>query len=197
MTALHGLREGHPELGAEELQRLNNHVLLMIAEYHLTSASQGTHHVLPVLPEGATRLMPPLEDYLPGLFDGCHDIRVTDRNQILRVTTWLHRLDLHATYGVEIAASPRVEDYDIGPLLEYFLMPKLSDITLGEVSSRVAQENHRDMEISLRDLHEERDSLQNEIELLAHAQDNEQWREAKKTLKKRLDTSRRKLHSNQ
>ena len=197
MTALHGLREGHPELGAEELQRLNNHVLLMIAEYHLTSASQGTHHVLPVLPEGATRLMPPLEDYLPGSFDGCRDVRVTDRAQILRVATWLHRLDLRATYGVEIAASPRVEDYDIGPLLEYFLMPKLSDITLGEVASRVAQENCRDMEISLRDLHEERDSLQNEIELLARARDNEQWREAKKTLKKRLDTSRRKLHSNQ
>ena len=197
MTALHGLREGHPELGAEELQRLNNHVLLMIAEYHLMSTSQGTHHILPVLPEGATRLMPPLEDYLPGSFDGCRDVRVTDRAQILRVAIWLHRLDLHATYGAEIAASPWVEDYDIGPLLEYFLMPKLLDITLGEVTSRVAQENCRDMEISLRDLHEERDLLQNEIKLLARAWDNEQRREAKKTLKKQLDTSRRKLHSNQ
>ena len=193
MTALHGLREGHPELGAEELQRLNNHVLLMIAEYHLTSASQGTHHVLPVLPEGTIRLIPPLEDYLPGSFDGCRDVRVTDRAQILRVATWLHRLDLRATYGAEIAASPRVEDYDIGPLLEYFLMPKLSDITLGEVASRVAQENCRDMEISLRDLHEERDSLQNEIELLARARDNEQRREAKKTLKKWLDTCQGRL----
>ena len=197
MTALRGLREGHPEMGAEELQRLNNQVLLMIAEYHLTSASQGTHHVLPVLLEGATRLMPPPEDYLPGSFDGCRDVRVTDRAQILRVTAWLHCLDLRATYGAEIAASPRVEDYDIGPLLEYFLMPKLSDITFGEVASTVAQENRRDMEISLRDLHEERDSLQNEIELLARARDNEQWRETKKTLKKRLDTSRRNLHSNQ
>ena len=197
MTALRGLREGHPELRAEELQRLNNQVLLMIAEYHLTSASQGTHHILPVLPEGATRLMPPLEDYLPGSFDGCRDARVTDRAQILRVAIWLHRLDLCATHGAEIAASPRVEDYDIGPLLEYFFIPKLSDITLGEVTFRVAQENCRDMEISLRDLHKERDSLQNEIELLARARDNEQRREAKKTLKKRLDTSRRNLHSNQ
>ena len=197
MTALRGLREGHLELGAEELQRLNNQVLLMIAEYHLTSTSQGTHHVLPVLPEGAAQLMPPLEDYLPGSFDGCRDIRVMDRAQILRITTWLHRLDLCATYGVEITASPRVEDYNIGPLLEYFLMPKLSDITFGEVTSTVSQENRRDMEISLRDLHEERDSLQNEIELLARARDNEQWRETKKTLKKWLDTSRRNLHSNQ
>ena len=156
MMALRGLREGHPEMGAED-----NQVLLMIAEYHLTSASQGTHHVRPVLPEGATQLMPPLDDYLPGSFDGCRDVRVTDRAQILRVAIWLHRLDLHATYGAEIAASLRVEDYDIGPLLEYFLMPKLSDITFGEVASTVAQENRRDMETSLRDLHEERDSLQN------------------------------------
>ena len=118
MTALRGLREGHPELGAEELQRLNNQVLLMIAEYHLMSTNQGTHHVLPVLPEGAARLIPPLEDYLPGSFDGCRDVRVTDRAQILRVAAWLHRLDLHATYGAEITASPQVEDYDIGPLLE-------------------------------------------------------------------------------
>ena len=197
MTALCGLREGHPEMGAEELQRLNNQVLLMIAEYHLTSTSQGTHRVLPVLPEGAIQLMPPPDDYLPGSFDGCRDVRVTDRAQILCVAIWLHRLDLCAMYGAEIAALPRVEDYDIGPLLEYFLMPKLSDITFGEVASTVAQENCRDMEISLRDLHEERDSLQNEIELLARARDNKQRRETKKTLKKRLDTSRRNLHSNQ
>ena len=197
MTALRGLREGHPEMGAEELQRLNNQVLLMIAEYHLTSASQGTHHILPVLPEGAARLIPPLDDYLPGSFDGCRNVRVTDRAQVLRVTVWLHHLDLHATYGTEIAASPQVEDYDIGPLLEYFLMPKLSDITLEEVATRVAQENCWDMEISLRDLHEERDSLRNEIELLARDRDNEQRRETKKTLKRRLDTHRRELHSNQ
>ena len=139
MTALHGLRESHLEMGAEEMQRLNNQVLLMIAKYHLMSASQGTHRILPVLPEGAVRLMPPLDSYLPGSFNGCCDVRVTDRAQILHVATWLHRLDLSATYGVEIAASPRVEDYDIGPLLEYFLMPKLSDITLEEVAARVAQ----------------------------------------------------------
>ena len=55
----------------------------MIAEYHLTSASQGTHHILPVLPEGAAWLMPPVDEYLPGSFDGCRDVRVTDRAQIL------------------------------------------------------------------------------------------------------------------
>ena len=197
MMALRGLRESHPEMGAEELQCLNNQVLIMIAEYHLTSASQGTHRILPVLPEGAARLMPPLDEYLPGSFDGCRDVRVTDRAQILHVAAWLHRLDLSAMYGVEIAASPWVEDYDIGPLLEYFLMPKLSDITLKEVAARVAHENRWDMEASLRDLHDERDSLRNGIELLASARDNEQQRERKKTIKKQLDTQRRELRSNQ
>ena len=50
ITALRGLQVSHPEMGADELQRLNNQVLLMIAEYHLTSASQGTHRIQPVLP---------------------------------------------------------------------------------------------------------------------------------------------------
>ena len=173
------MQVNHPEMGADELQRLNNQVLLMIAEYHLTSASQGTHSIQPVLPEGAARLMPPVDEYLPGSFEGCRDVRVTDRAQILRIATWLHRLDLAATYSVEIANSPQVEDYDFGPLLEYFLMPRLSTVTLQEVAARVAQENRRDLEASLSDLHEERDSLRNGIELLAAALENEQQRERK------------------
>ena len=141
ITALRGLQVIHPEMGADDLQRLNNQVLLMIAEYHLTSTSQGTHSIQPVLPEGAARLMPLVDEYLPGLFEGCRDVRVTDRAQILRIATWLHRLDLAATYSVETANSPQEEDYDFGPLLEYFLMPRLSTITPQEVAARVAQEN--------------------------------------------------------
>ena len=199
VTALRGLQAIHPDMGAEELQCLNNQVLLMIAEYHLMSASQGTHRILPVLPEGAAQLMPPLDEYLPGgaSFDGCRDVRVMDRAQILHVATWLHRLDLSATYGAEIAASPRVEDYDTGPLLEYFLMLRLSSLTFQEVAARVAQENRQDMEASLRDLHEERDSLRNGIELLTRALDNEHGRERKKAIKKQLDSRRRELHSRQ
>ena len=53
------------------------------------------------------------------------------------------------------------------------------------------------MEASLRDLHEERDSLRNGIELLTSARDNEHQRERKKTIKKQLDSRRRELRSNQ
>ena len=196
ITALRGLQVIHPDMGADELQSLNNQVLLMIAEYHLTSASQGTHHIQPVLPEGAARLMPPVDEYLPGSFEGCRDVRVTDRAQIMRIATWLHRLDLTATYSVETSNSPQVEDYDFGPLLEYFLMPRLSTITPQEVAARVAQENRRGLEASLRDLHEERDSLQNGIELLTTALEKEQQKERRKSVKKQLDSRRRELRSN-
>ena len=196
IMALRGLQVIHPEMGADDLQRLNNQVLLMIAEYHLTSASQGTHHIQPVLPEGATRLMPPVDEYLPGSFEGCRDVRVTDRAQIMRIATWLHHLDLAATYSVETSNSPQVEDYDFGPLLEYFLMPRLSTITPQEVAARVAQENRQDLEASLRDLHNERDSLQNGIELLTTALENEQQKERRKSIKKQLDSRRRELRSN-
>ena len=197
MTTLRGLQANYPEMEAEELLRLNNQVLIMIAEYHLTSASQGSHSIPPVLPEGAARLMPPLDEYLPGSFDGCRDVRVKDRAEILRVAVWLHRLDLSATYGAEIAASPRVQDYDIGSLLEYFLMPKLTNLTLEEVALRVAQENRRDMESSLKGLHEERETFQSAIGLLTSALDREQRRERRKSIKKQLDSRRKELHSNQ
>ena len=196
ITALRGLQVIHLDMGADELQSLNNQVLLMIAEYHLTSASQGTHHIQPVLPEGAARLMPPVDEYLPGSFEGCRDIRVTDRAQIMRIATWLHHLDLAATYSVETSNSPQVEDYDFGPLLEYFLMPRLSTITPQEVAARVAQVNRRGLEASLRDLHEERDSLQNGIELLTTALEKEQQKERRKSVKKQLDSRRRELRSN-
>ena len=70
-------------------------------------------------------------------------------------------------------------------------------LSSGETRNYINIQKERSRLWDRSDLHEERDSLQNEIELLAHARDNEQRIEAKKTLKKRLDTSRRKLHSNQ
>ena len=149
MSTLRGLRESYADMEGEELHRFNNQVLVMIAEYHLTSACQGSSSILLVLPEGAAWLMPRLDEYLPGgTFEGCRDVRVTGRAQILHVACWLHHIDLSTTYSAEVAASPRVQDYDIGPLLEYFLMPKLTDITLEEVALRVAEENRRDVEVS-------------------------------------------------
>ena len=55
----------------------------MIVEYHLTKASLGTHSVTLVLPEVLKSMLPPLDEYLPGEFQGSHDFRVADRANTL------------------------------------------------------------------------------------------------------------------
>ena len=58
--AAKGLSLYHPDMEVDDLMGLNNQVLLMIAEYHLTSACQGTHSVTAVLPREAAQLLPPV-----------------------------------------------------------------------------------------------------------------------------------------
>ena len=179
----------------EDLTSLNNQVLLMIAEYHLMSTSQGTHCITPILPEGAARLVPPISEYLPREFQGPHNMRVTDQVNTLCVATWLHHLDLTANYGRAVSESPDVGQYNVGPLLEYFLMLRTSSLTFKEVTQRVSQENHQVAESSLWELHEQREELRQQIELLAQTQDQELNKEAKKPLKKRLNLRRRELRA--
>ena len=53
------------------------------------------------------------------------------------------------------------------------------------------------MEVSLKDLHDERETLQSGIELLTSALDPGQPRERTKSIKKQLDARRKELRSNQ
>ena len=86
-------------------------------------------------------------------------MRLKDRANTLCVAVWLHCLDLASTYGRAVSDSPDAGDYDTGPLLEYFLVPQTSGLTFREIADRVAQENCRDIESSLRELHEQREEL--------------------------------------
>ena len=74
-------------------------------------------------------------------------------------------------------------------------MPKRTDITFEEVALRVAEENRRDLEVSLRDLHEERGTLENVIKLLTDTWQKELGRERWKAVKKQLDAQRKELRS--
>ena len=159
------------------------------------SASQGTHSVTPLLPGDATRLLPPVDQYLPGEFQGVWDIRLWDQANILRVVVWLHCLDLAATYGRAVLDSPDAGEYDMGPLWEYFLAPQTSGLTFREIADRVTQENHEDIEGSLRELVGQCEELQEAVEFLTQSQDRESNKETKKSLKKRLDSMRKELHS--
>ena len=69
----------------------------MIAEYHLVSHAQGSLSLSLVLPEAARELLPPIDRYIGGVgFCGIRNMRVMERAKTLRITTWLHHLDMVA-----------------------------------------------------------------------------------------------------
>ena len=58
-----GMARHYPDMRLGEAKSLNNQVLCMISEYHLTCLSQGSSCISPVLPEVAKDLLPPIEEY--------------------------------------------------------------------------------------------------------------------------------------
>ena len=96
-VAAQGMTHQYPDMEPHEARSLSNQVLCMIAEYHLTSLTQGSSSISPVLPEVAKDLLPPVEDYLAGgEFQGTRDMRVVERAKTLQITAWLHHLDMAA-----------------------------------------------------------------------------------------------------
>ena len=141
-VAAQGMATHHPDLEAGMTKSLNNMVLCMISEYHLTCLSQDPSYVSPVLPEVAKNLLPSLEEYRAGSdFQGTRDARVLERAKTLRVAVWLHRLhmaaagDRMASYSLDTARHGR------GPLLEFLLAPRASNLTFEEVVDWVLVEN--------------------------------------------------------
>ena len=85
-VAAQGMASHHPDLEVGVTKSLNNMVLCMISEYHLTCLSQGPSYVSPVLPEAAKNLLPSMEEYMAGGdFWGTQDVRVLERAK----TLWL------------------------------------------------------------------------------------------------------------
>ena len=133
-VAAQGMARHLPDMGSGEAKSLNNQVLCMILEYHLTCFSQGSSYISLILPEAAKDLLPPTEEYLAdGNFQGTRDLRVLEKAKTLRVAVWLHRLDM-ATAGDEMASdSLDATRHGRGPLLEFLLAPQASSLTFEEV----------------------------------------------------------------
>ena len=149
-VAAQGTATHHPDLEAGMTKSLNNMVLCMISEYHLTSLSQGPSYISPVLPEAVRDLLPPLEEYRAGGdFQGTHDVRVLERAKTLRVAVWLHRLDMAAAGDREASYSLDTSKHGRGPLLEFLLTLWASKLTFEKVVDWVLGENRYKMESSL------------------------------------------------
>ena len=115
------LRHLHTHLLPCEARHLGNHVVCMIAEYHLTSSTRVFLTQSPILPEAAKPLLPNLKLYVPNIsFEGSRDVRVVEHAKTLRVAVWLHRLDM-SVRGDEMASETLdASRHCLGHLLECF-----------------------------------------------------------------------------
>ena len=133
-VATWGITHQYPDMEPREAKSLGNQVLCMIAEYHLTSLTQGSSSISPVLLEVAQDLLPPVEDYLAGgEFQGSKDVRVVERAKTLQIAAWLHHLDMVANGDETASLSLKATQHGRGPLLELLLAPMTSSLTLTEV----------------------------------------------------------------
>ena len=84
-----------------------------------------------------------------GDFQGTWDARVLERAKTLWVAVWLHHLDM-AVAGDRMASySLDATRHGRGPLLEFLLTPRASNLTFQEVVNQVLCENWDKMESSL------------------------------------------------
>ena len=184
-VAAHGMVTHHPDLEAGATKSLNNMVLCMISEYHLTCLSQGPSYISPVLLEVAKSLLPSMEEYRAGGdFQGTWESRVLERAKTLRVAVWLQRLDMAAAGGRMASYSLDTTRHGRGPLLEFLLAPRASNLTFEEVVHHVLAENHDKMESSLDNVQKLKAQLQGELEDLSKAHKDERDTSARRRMKK-------------
>ena len=141
-VAAQGMACHYPDMELGKAKSLNNQVLCMISEYHLTCLSRGSSCISQVLLEAAKDLLPPVEEYLAdGSFQGTRDLRVLEKVKTLLVAVWLHCLDM-ATAGDGMASlSLDVTWHGRGPLLEFLLALQTSSLMFEEVIQWVLAEN--------------------------------------------------------
>ena len=150
----------HPNMESGVAKSLNNQVLCMISEYHLTSLSQGFSYVSPVLLEAVKDLLPPIEKYMADSgFQGTQNLRVLEKARTLRVAVCLHHLDMATAGDGTTSYSLDATQHGRGPLLEFLLAPQASSLMFEEGIDRVLAENWYKVESSMGNIQEHQAQL--------------------------------------
>ena len=187
-VAAQGMACHYPGMESGEAKSLNNQVLCMISEYHLTCLSQGSSCISPVLLEAAKDLLPPIEEYLADdSFHGTRDLRVKEKAKTLWVAVWLHRLDMAAAEDGTASLSLDVAWHSRGPLLEFLLAPKTSSLTFEEVIQWVLAENRYKTESSLDNVQRLQAQLQRELKDLSQAHKVQPDKSSQKKIKRDME----------
>ena len=127
----------------------SNVLCLAIAEFHLTSRCTPISMCSPVLLQVVEVELPPLETYLHDRELGTQDICILSEAAIKQLGAWLHRVDMTVRYNEARAKSPFDDDHKLGALVDYFLMPENTGVSLEDVIGRVVDKNMDALEVHL------------------------------------------------
>ena len=146
----------------------------------------------------AAALLPPIKNYVPGVaFEGTRDVRAMDRARTLRITVWLHPLDMAITGNGMASETLEALQHCQGPLLESLLTPRMSDLSFQEVVDCVLNKNRR---ASQQLLHYLRGRRAHDREVLdglikAHEELDKSDKATRKSLKKEIDQRHKSLET--
>ena len=187
-VAAQGMACHYPDMKPGKAKSLNNQVLCMISEYHLTCPSQGSSCISPVLPEAAKDLLPPIEKYLASdSFQGTRDMRVLEKAKTLWVAVLLHHLDMAAAGDEMTSSSLDVTRHGRGPLLEFLLALQTSSLMFEEVIQWVLAKNRYKTKSSLDNVQKLWAQLQKDLEDLTEAHKVEPTKSSRKKIKRDME----------
>ena len=138
-----------PHKTVEQLVYFSNVLCLSISEFHLTSGCTPSGMSTPVLPPVVEAELPPLETYLHEGELETQDVHVCCIAAIKWLGVWLHQIDMTTCYNEARANSPCSDDHKLGTLLDFFLMPENTGVSLKHVIDRVVAENVDALEVRL------------------------------------------------
>ena len=138
-------------------------------------------------------MLPPVDKYTGGVgFHGTRDVRVVERAKTLRITTWLHRLDMAVAEGDQITSQTlEAARHKKGLLVDLLLAPMTGNLTFAEVVDQVLDENRHREESLLADLQGHRTQIQGELDDLIKTCWVESDVSARKRLKREIDLRRK------
>ena len=138
-----------PHKTEEQLVYFSNVLCLSIAEFHLTSGCTPLGMCAPVLLQVVEAEFPPLETYLHDRELGTQDICILCIAAIKQLRVWLHRVDMTTHYNEARVNSPCSDDHKLGALLDYFLMPENTGVSLKHIIDWVVAKNVDALEVHL------------------------------------------------
>ena len=126
---------------------------LAISEFQLTCGCTATGMCSPVLPQIVEAELPPLEAYLYEHEVGTQDVRILSEAAVKRLGVWLHRIDMTMSkwLGKAKAKADSIfsKDHKLGDLLDFFLMPKNTNVSLDNIFWWAVAENVDALQVHL------------------------------------------------